>query len=38
MVMNLPPVIERFVDVSNTRDPDAFVTCFAADAVMHPEL
>jgi len=38
MVMNLPPVIERFVDVSNTRDLDAFVTCFAADAGLRSEL
>jgi hypothetical protein len=37
MVMNLPPVIARFVDASNARDLDAFVTCFAAEAVVEDE-
>jgi hypothetical protein len=37
LVMNLPPLIERFVVASNTRDLDAFVTCFVPDAVVEDE-
>ncbi len=35
--MNLPPTIARFVNTSNARDVGAFVTCFAADAVVEDE-
>jgi len=35
--MNLTPVIARFVDASNARDLDAFVSCFAARAVVEDE-
>jgi hypothetical protein len=35
--MNLPPVIARFVDASNARELDSFVSCFAAGAVVEDE-
>ncbi|HEX9417379.1 MAG TPA: nuclear transport factor 2 family protein [Gaiellaceae bacterium] len=35
--MNLPPVLARFVDASNARDVDAFLTCFDTDAVVEDE-
>jgi len=37
MLTNMPPVVARFVDASNTRDLDAFVRCFAAEAVVEDE-
>jgi hypothetical protein len=37
MPTNLPPTIARFVQTSNARDVDAFVTCFATDAVVEDE-
>lgn len=37
MVMNLPSVIPRLVDASSAKDLDAFVTCFAAEAVVEDE-
>jgi hypothetical protein len=37
VVLNLPSAIARFVDASNTRDVDAFVSCFAAEAVVEDE-
>ncbi len=33
----LPPLIARFVAASNAEDVDAFVACFAADAVVEDE-
>jgi hypothetical protein len=37
MLTSLPPTIARLVDASNARDVDAFVACFAANAVVEDE-
>lgn len=37
MLSNLPSVVLRFVDASNLRDLDLFVSCFAAAAVVEDE-
>ena len=37
MLSDMPPIVARFVDASNARDLDRFVTCFAADAVVEDE-
>jgi len=36
-VKNLPLTVARFVETSNARDVNAFVTCFATDAVVADE-
>ena len=35
--MNLPLVIQRYIDASNAHDVRAIVDCFAADAVVGDE-
>jgi hypothetical protein len=35
--MNLPPVIQRYIDASNAHDVRAIVDCFADDAVVCDE-
>jgi ketosteroid isomerase-like protein len=35
--MNLPLVIQRYIDASNAHDVKAIVDCFAADAVVCDE-
>ena len=35
--MNLPPVIPRYIEVSNAHDVEAIVDCFADDAVIRDE-
>ena len=35
--MNLPLVIQRYIDASNAHDVRAIVDCFAADAVVRDE-
>jgi hypothetical protein len=37
MLTNLPLTIAHFVQASDARDVNAFVTCFAADAVVEDE-
>ena len=35
--MNLPPVIQRYIDASNAHDVKAILDCFADDAVVRDE-
>ena len=35
--MNLPPVIQRYIDASNAHDVRAILDCFADDAVVRDE-
>ena len=37
MTIDLPPTIARFVETSNVRDVDGFVSCFAADALVEDD-
>ena len=35
--MNLPPVIQRYIDASNTHDVKSILACFNDDAVVRDE-
>jgi len=35
--MNLPPIIQRYIDASNAHDVTAIANCFADDAVVRDE-
>jgi hypothetical protein len=37
MITDLPPLIARFVETSNIRDVDGFVSCFDANAVVEDD-
>ena len=37
MSMNLPPIIQKYVDASNAHDVKAILVCFANDAVVRDE-
>ena len=37
MITDLPPTIARFVETSNVRDVNGFVSCFAAHAVVEDD-
>ena len=35
--MNLPPLIQRYIDASNTHDVKSILSCFKDDAVVRDE-
>jgi ketosteroid isomerase-like protein len=37
MSMNLPPIIQKYVDASNAHDVKSILECFANDAVVRDE-
>src|SRR5260370_12501874 len=37
MSMNLPPIIQKYVDASNAHDVKSVLECFANDAVVRDE-
>lgn len=37
MPINLPGIIQRYVDASNKHDVSSVVSCFSDDAVVHDE-
>ena|SRR5262249_26205541 len=37
MSINLPPIIQKYIDASNAHDVKAIVACFAADGTVRDE-
>jgi hypothetical protein len=37
MSMNLPPIIQKYIDASNAPDVESILACFADDAVVRDE-
>ena len=37
MNLELPPIIEKYVEASNRHEIEAIVSCFSDDAVVHDE-
>jgi hypothetical protein len=35
--MNLPPIIQSYIDASNAHDVKSILACFTGDAVVHDE-
>jgi hypothetical protein len=37
MSINLPPIIQKYIDASNAHDVKSILACFAEDAVVRDE-
>ena len=37
MSMNLPPIIQKYIDASNAHDVESILACFADDAIVRDE-
>ena len=37
MSMNLPPIIQKYIDASNAHDVKSILACFADDAIVRDE-
>lgn len=35
--MNLPPIIQKYIDASNAHDVESILACFADDAIVRDE-